>query len=210
MKILFLDDHRAILNLMGNYLEEILNAEILRADSISEFMRLNQDVDIYIIDLSLDEGSGFDILDTLSNQKNKKVIVYTSNMEPGVIKHLYNLKIVRGVVNKSSSESELVKAVRSVLNGNEFLCITSNRIINSSRTNYYDLSDELAELTTREREIVNLIWQNLSTEEIANRLYVSPLTINNHRKNIKKKLGADSLISILKISFKKGYINNLT
>lgn len=210
MKILFLDDHRAILNLMGNYLEEILNAEILKADSISEFMRLNQDVDIYIIDLSLDEGSGFDILDTLSNQKNKKVIVYTSNMEPGVIKHLYNLKIVKGLVNKSSSESELVEAVKSVLNGNEFLCITSNRIINSSRTNYYDLSDELAELTTREREIVNLIWQNLSTEEIANRLYVSPLTINNHRKNIKKKLGADSLISILKISFKKGYINNLT
>ena len=209
-KILFLDDHKVILSLVGKYLSDNLDAEIVKANNITEFMELDHDIDLYIIDLSLDEGSGFDVLDILSKDYRNKVIVFTSNVESGVIRHLYNLKIVNGIVNKSSEESELVVAVESVSNGGEFLCKRSSKIIDSSKRNYYDLSDKLAELSVREREVLKLIWENHSTKEIAKLLFVSSFTINNHRKNIRKKLGADSLVSILKIAFKKGYLTTIT
>lgn len=210
MKILILDDHKVILNFVGGYLRTELNAEIIGVNSISDFSKDSYDVDIYIIDLTLEDGTGFDILDILSKNKNNKVIVYTSNIEPGVIRHLFKLKMVKGVVNKVSDESELVNAVNAVFGGEEYLCKKSNQIINSTKKKYYDLTEDEAELTPREREVLKLVWDNYTTEEIANKLFISPKTVENHRKNIKKKLGADSLISVLKKAFKKGYINTIT
>lgn len=209
MKILLLDDHKVILNLVGDFLSNNLNAEVIKVSSIEEFNKNATNIDLFIIDLSLEDGSGFDVLDILSKSKEKNVIIYTSNTDPGIIRHLLKLKLVRSVVNKSSNENELLIAVKSVMKGQEFICKKTSLIINTTKRSYLDLEDNDTELTHREREIVNLMWNNLSSQEIADKLFLSINTVENHRKNIKRKLGADSVISILKISLKKGYINTL-
>jgi len=209
MKILLLDDHIVILNLVGDFLSNNLNAEVIKVSSIEEFNKNATNIDLFIIDLSLEDGSGFDVLDILSKSKEKNVIIYTSNTDPGIIRHLLKLKLVRSVVNKSSNENELLIAVKSVMKGQEFICKKTSLIINTTKRSYLDLEDNDTELTHREREIVNLMWNNLSSQEIADKLFLSINTVENHRKNIKRKLGADSVISILKISLKKGYINTL-
>jgi DNA-binding NarL/FixJ family response regulator len=209
MKILLLDDHKVILNLVGDFLSNNLNAEVIKVSSIEEFNKNATNIDLFIIDLSLEDGSGFDVLDILSKSKEKNVIIYTSNTDPGIIRHLLKLKLVRSVVHKSSNEDELLMAVKSVMKGQEFICKKTSLIINTTKRSYLDLEDNDTELTHREREIVNLMWNNLSSQEIADKLFLSINTVENHRKNIKRKLGADSVISILKISLKKGYINTL-
>ena len=209
-KILMLDDHKVILNLVGDYLTKNLEIDVISALSIEEFESINENIDIYILDFSLEDGNGFDVLEILSSQNKHDVIIYTSNMEPGVIKHLIKHKLVKGVVNKASSEVELVNSVKAVLAGNEFLCKRSIQIINSTRRSIYDLELQEAELTNREREILNLIWDNLSTEDISKKLSISTHTVENHRKNIKRKFGADSIISIIRIAISKGYINTLS
>lgn len=209
-KILILDDHGVILNLVGKYLEENLKAEVVKVKSIEEFNKINDNIDVYIIDLSLTNGSGFDVLDILSKKKEDKVIVYTSNTDSGIIRHLFNLNYVKGIVNKASDESELVNAVNAVATGSEYLCKKSSQILNNTTKSFYDLEDEIKELTTREREVLNLIWDNLSSNEISEKLFISVHTVEHHRRNIKKKLGADSIISIIKTSLNKGYINTLT
>lgn len=209
MKILLLDDHKVILNLVGDFLSNNLNAEVIKVSSIEEFNKNATNIDLFIIDLSLEDGSGFDVLDILSKSNEKNVIIYTSNTDPGIIRHLLKLKLVRSVVHKSSNEDELLMAVKSVMKGQEFICKKTSLIINTTKRSYLDLEDNDTELTHREREIVNLMWNNLSSQEIADKLFLSINTVENHRKNIKRKLGADSVISILKISLKKGYINTL-
>lgn len=209
MKILLLDDHKVILNLVGDFLSNNLNAEVIKVSSIEEFNKNATNIDLFIIDLSLEDGSGFDVLDILSKSNEKNVIIYTSNTDPGIIRHLLKLKLVRSVVHKSSNEDELLMAVKSVMKGEEFICKKTSLIINTSKRSYLDLEDNDTELTHREREIVNLMWNNLSSQEIADKLFLSINTVENHRKNIKRKLGADSVISILKICLKKGYINTL-
>jgi len=209
-KILILDDHGVILNLVGKYLEENLKTEVVKVKTIEEFNKNNYSIDVYIIDLNLPDGSGFDVLEVLYKKQEDKVIVYTSNSDSGIIRHLFNLSYVKGIVNKASDESELVNAVKSVATGSEYLCKKTSQILNNSSKSFYDLDDEMKELTTREREVLNLIWNNLSSNEISEKLFISVHTVEHHRRNIKKKLGADSIISIIKTSLKKGYINTLT
>lgn len=209
-RILLLDDHRVILNLVGDYIETNLNYEVIKVTSINEFTQHAKNIDLFIIDLTLEDGSGFDVLDELAKSKETNVIVYTSNTDPGILRHLFKIKLVKGLVHKSSNEEELAHAIESVFNGNEYACAKTNQLINSTRRSYFDFDDEDSTLTHREREIVSLIWSNLTSQEIADKLFISINTVESHRKNIKRKLGADSVISIIKISLKRGYLNTLS
>lgn len=207
--ILILDDHKVILNLVGSYLEQNLNSNIIRVESIDDLKEIDSDIDIYIIDMSLDKGNGFDVLDFLIERNASSVIIYTSNINPGVIKHLYEHKLVKAIVNKASDESSLLEAVNTVLSGDKYICSRSESIINSSKKSYYDLKPKETELTNRQREILQLIWENYSSDQIAEKLGISKFTVEGHRKNIKRKLGADSLVTVIKIAMDKGYINTL-
>lgn len=208
--ILILDDHPAILNLVGDYLESNLNACIIRVKSIDELKAIDLDIDIYIIDMGLNNGNGFDVLELLTERDAKNVVVFTSNIDPGVISHLYQHRLVRAIVNKSSEVGELLDAVNQVLSGDKYICSNSQKIINSIRKSYYNLEPQETELTSRQREILQLIWENYSTEEISGKLDISKFTVEGHRRNIKRKLGADSIVSVIKIGIEKGYINTMT
>lgn len=62
-------------------------------------------------------------------------------------------------------------------------------------------------LTKREMEVLQLIGQELTTEQIATRLQVSIPTIETHRHNLLQKLGAKSVVGMIKIAFKQGLID---
>lgn len=208
-KVLILDDHKIILDHVGKYIADNIDVQIETAQNIEEFQEKLNTVEFFIIDLSLEEGTGFDALDILSKYKKQNVIIFTSNIDPGIIRHLFKHKLVKGIVNKASDGSELLEAIKALQEGKEYLCTKSNRILNSNRRSYFDLDDEEGQLTAREREVLDYMWNNYSSEEIAHKLGISPYTVENHRKNIKRKLVADSLISIIKIALEKGYINTL-
>jgi LuxR family transcriptional regulator of spore coat protein len=61
-------------------------------------------------------------------------------------------------------------------------------------------------LTKREMEVLQLVSQELTTEQIATRLQVSIPTIETHRHNLLQKLGAKSVVGMIKIAFKQGLI----
>ena len=207
--ILILDDHKVILNLVGEYIESNLQSNIIKVQSIEELKTIKFDIDVYIIDMGLDEGNGFEVLELLAEKEAENVIIYTSNFDPGVLKHLHEHRLVKAVVNKASNENELLDAITHVLSGGYYICSKSKNIIDSVKRSYYDLETDETELTNRQREILQLIWENFSSDEIADKLGISKFTVEGHRKNIKRKLGADSLVSIIKIAIDKGYINTI-
>jgi DNA-binding CsgD family transcriptional regulator len=62
------------------------------------------------------------------------------------------------------------------------------------------------ELTPREAEIINLLWEELSADEISFKLGISPRTVEAHRWNIKQKTGAKNTVGIIKFALKAGFI----
>lgn len=80
--------------------------------------------------------------------------------------------------------------------------------MNNSKRSIYNLDDPEKALSVREREVLKLMWENQSSEEISSALSISYHTVETHRKSIKKKLGGNSLIETLRIALDKGYIDS--
>jgi DNA-binding NarL/FixJ family response regulator len=65
-------------------------------------------------------------------------------------------------------------------------------------------SDAYAELTEREREVIQLVSEGLHTKEIADRLHISPKTVLAHRERVMRKLGVDSIAALTRYALREG------
>lgn len=114
-----------------------------------------------------------------------------------------------GYFVKGGSSSELVSAVRAVQKGDVFLYPTMAKKLLSDylqRVRSGQGVESYDGLTSREREIVKLIAEDLNNQEIAERLVLSPLTVQTHRANIMAKLGLHSRAELVKYAIKHGFI----
>jgi two-component system response regulator NreC len=115
-----------------------------------------------------------------------------------------------GYIPKRAAPDDLIAAIRVVYQGNVFLHATLARFL------IHDVLhgphggravDTLAEpLTEREREVLTLIAEGLTSREIAERLVVSPKTVDRHRENIMGKLNLHSRVELVKYAIERGLI----
>jgi Response regulator containing a CheY-like receiver domain and an HTH DNA-binding domain len=113
-----------------------------------------------------------------------------------------------GYILKDSGPSELVHAVRQVIQGQRFLSPKlSERLINA----YLENTDKTAldtyeTLTDREREVLQLVSEGLTTPEIARRLSISPRTAELHRSRMMSKLGLRNQTDLIRYALKRGIL----
>lgn len=210
-QIALLEDHEILRNLTANYILSKIESNIdsyNNSNSLLERIKSGKVYDYLIVDLQLDFGDGFEILDTQKLVSGgPKIIIHTSNKDAGVIKHCIELG-ANAIVSKSSNEQELLNAIIVLENSKSFYCPKITSILNNSKRSIYDLDEPEKALSIREREVLKLMWENLSSEEISSNLSISYYTVETHRKSIKKKLGGNSLIETLRIALDKGYIDS--
>ncbi|MCA9749115.1 MAG: response regulator transcription factor [Romboutsia sp.] len=200
-------------NLTTNYILSKIESNIdsyNNSNSLLERIKSGKEYDFLIVDLQLDFGDGFEILDSQKSLVNKsKIIIHTSNKDAGVIKHCIELG-ANAIVSKSSNEQELLNSIIVLENETTYYCPKITSILNNSRRSIYDLDEPEKALSIREREVLKLMWENRSSEEISSLLSISYYTVETHRKSIKKKLGGNSLIETLRIALDKGYIDSFS
>jgi len=113
-----------------------------------------------------------------------------------------------GYVLKESQASDLVKAIREVAAGRRYLSPPLSersledylRKMQSAPDDPYDL------LTTREREVLQLVAEGHTSAEIADRLFISPRTAEGHRANLMRKLGLQNHTDLVLFALKKGIL----
>lgn len=103
-----------------------------------------------------------------------------------------------GYVLKNASETEIIEAITTVLSGKKYFCDETQELLD-------DKNNEII-ITRREKEVLNLIAEGFTNSEIADKLFISPLTVDSHRKNLIIKLNAKNTASLIKIASQKGYI----
>ncbi len=147
--------------------------------------------DLVLIDISLKEGNGIELVKRvrLLNATTKMLIVSTFQ------ESLYAERALRagalGYLNKQESNEKLIEAIRTVLRGDRYVSAeTTQRLVSQALGKRAITDDPLEKLTDRELEIFRLIGAGVSTSAIADQLFLSPHTVDTHRENIKKKLGA--------------------
>lgn len=113
-----------------------------------------------------------------------------------------------GLIPKEALSTDLITAIHTVHQGNSFLYPSlASMVLENLRDLGQEPSDVDDGLTDREREVVKLLAEDHSCEEIAEMLYLSVSTVLNHRKSIMKKLQIRHPNGIVKYAIRKGLIS---
>ena len=154
--------------------------------------------DLILLDYHLPDGNGIDLCKLIKQENEKiKVLVISSFKEQSIVKLMIDSG-ASGYVLKNASEEEIMDAITTVLAGKIYMCDESREMIEERNAHTI--------VTEREIEVIKLIAGGLTNIEIAEKLFLSPLTVDRHRKNIIIKLNAKNTASLINIAIHKGYI----
>lgn len=157
---------------------------------------------ILLLDFSLPDGDGLELCKKWS--KTFSIIGFTGVEDLTVIKHFLR-NGARGYLSKSAPNDELLTAIRQVASGKDYLhpdialaLATSNPI--------HPNPHYIPKLSMREKEVLELIVAEQTTQEIAEKLFISINTVETHRNHLLQKLGAKNLAGLVRIALEKGLV----
>ncbi len=169
-------------------------------------------VDVVVLDVSLPDRSGIDILNSLRNRYPRvKVIMLSMHSRADYI--LESLQAgAAGYMTKETSPALLVDGIRKVEAGEYFFdTIAMEAIVQKALEHpqrYYDIEDEAYEtLTAREQEVMRLLAEGFSVKRVAQSLSISYRTVENHRTSVFRKLDVKNLAELVHYAEKLGVID---
>ena len=208
-RIVIADDHQFIVDGIKRILSKSSDFEVIgEATDGRELVRLCSKLipDVVVVDIELPVLDGIKATERL-NQSLPEVKVIALSMH-GDIKSLVAMieAGASGYIAKESASTELVLAINAVLKGYYYLCPKMTTTMVESFLGLFDLNafQPGSHLSSREREVLKILSTGAGTKEIAFSLGISPKTVDNHRLNIMRKVGADSLAELIKFAIREG------
>lgn len=203
IKILIIDDHPLVSDGVATMVKGVDYLEVVGAcKSGSEAMDFlsGAEPDVILLDISLPDIDGLDLCNQIRKiNKTVKIIGLTSTNEAGIITQFLS-RGGNGYLLKNMERAELINAIDDVLNDKIFLSKAANQKILEQ---YHTVSDALKStpvLTRREKEIMQLLYDGLTGPQIAEKLFLSPFTIETHRKNLMQKLNVKGTQQMLRFA----------
>ena len=209
--ILLADDH----NIVRQGLRALLQSEphfrlVGEAADGIEAVRLAERLkpDVLITDIMMPGLNGLEVARQVSRSlPNTRIIILSMYTNDAYVIEAFKNGAL-GYVLKDSEASDLIQAVKEVISGNRYLSPPlSERALElymqkleSAPTEPYEL------LTTREREVLQLVAEGKTSAEIANRLFISPRTAEGHRANLMRKLGLQTNADLIRFALKRGIL----
>lgn len=191
-RILVVEDHDATRRGLMSILEDEPDLEVCGSTgSVAAALLLVEKTrpDLAIIDISLKEGSGIELIKHLRKRDRSLKILVFSYQEEDLFAERAIRAGAKGYVNKSESNSTLVTAIRQVLAGRLYVSAKmADRFLFVDREEREGEASPLNTLSDRELEVFDLVSRGMRTREIAAVLHVSIKTVETHENNIKKKL----------------------
>ncbi len=200
--ILIIDDHPLVADGIKTMLKESENLKIIgvcKTASESLSFLMEQTPDIILLDISLPDMDGLQLCEAIRKKnKESKIIGLTSTNEAGIITGLLQ-RGGNGYLLKNMEREDLIEAIATVITGKIYLSKAANERV-LEQFHRLGSTETNPVLTRREKEILKLLSDGLNGPEIAERLFLSPLTVETHRKNLLRKFNAHSVQLLLKIA----------
>jgi len=212
IRIILSDDHSVIRRGLRLVLEQQKDFEVIgetsdgrEAVSLAETHK----PDIAVLDITMPNLNGIEAARQITGkQLSTSIVMLSMHSDESFV--LRALKAgARGYVLKDAPEADLVTAVRMVSNGKSFFSPAVSRLLVEDyvrRLQDKDIEDSYELLTSREREILQLVAEGKSNKDIANMLNLSLYTVETHRSNILEKLNLHSVPELILYAVRKGVI----
>lgn len=216
-KVLIVDDHMIVVEGVKKYISEQPDFEVVGTASDGlEAVRKVKDLkpDIVIMDVAMPNLDGIQATFEIKklNDENR-VVIFTMYTDSAYAVALFRAG-VSAYVLKGEPVSDLLVALKAVRDGGTYFSAVINESIRRHMEHIElgdvkgagEVQDGLAKLSTREKEVLPLLADGNSIREIAERLFISPKTVETHKYNIMEKLGVGSIADLTKIALRKRLI----
>ena len=209
MRILIADDHLIFAQSLASLLATIEGLEVVGVvgnGKLALQKLAHENVDVMLSDLQMPEMSGVELTLQIRQRFSAVKVMILSMVEDAALIREAIQAGAAGFGSKNMDKAELERALRMIANGETYL--SSNILRELTRKSTLSFTDEtkpeMTALSEREISVLRLIAQELSTQEIADQLFVSVNTVETHRKHLFQKLGVKNVIGLIKFALRHG------
>lgn len=202
---IFVEGLRNVLAIPSGRFHFLLKGVLQNTTDLPEALVRSQ-IDLLLMDMNLSDSDGLKVLPVLKKaHKHLRILLFTQSDDMRLVKAAFRAG-GDGLLLRSTSRDELLRAVEDVIAGKTFLGkgVTLTEGMAGLGKDAGLPENRFARkfgLTRREIEVMGYIGQVLSNKDIADKLYISDQTVSVHRKNIMRKLGVNNTASLIKIAF---------
>lgn len=208
IKVLVADDHTMFVDGIDSILKDEKDIEVIGrcydGPSVIQFLK-NEDADLVLLDVNLPEMNGIEVCKQVNKDyKNTKILAISMFNEESFVTEILNHG-AEGYILKNTGREELLTAIRTVNGGNTYFSkdvtqtimkslMKSRKASNSSKSGF------IPKISRREKEVLKLIVEEYTTQEIANELFISLKTVESHRSSLLAKMNARNTAGLVRIT----------
>jgi len=205
IRVLLVDDHAVVRQGYRRLIESQDEIEVVgeAGDASSGYLSYkNLMPDVAVIDISMPGRGGIDLVQQLRRyDPAARILMFTMHANASYAEQAFRAG-AQGYVTKSSPPDDLIGAIKTVYSGRPALCAEINSAIAANRL--FREGSALDSLSPREFEILRMILDEKTTEEISDAFSLSPKTVANYHYAIKSKLGVRTDIELVYFCLKQG------
>lgn len=212
IRVLVVDDHTivrdgicALLGLVGDM--EVVGEATNGKEALESVKELMPDV--VLMDIAMPIMGGLEATRRIRKEFPRTRIVALTQYDDKEYVYPVIEAGADGFISKVAASSELTSAIRSVYQGDSFLSPSIAKLFVQDYRRGFDTSggqDPYEQLTGRERDVLKLVSEGYTTQEIADMLVISPKTVEGHKTSLMAKLGLHNRIDLVKYAIRRGII----
>lgn len=205
-KVILVDDHPVVMEGLKALLSNNEHLSVVGGFTTGKetltFLKRNN-VDVIFLDIALPDMNGLDLCRTLKEQYPDTLILAISNHDERSMISQMLQNGASGYLLKNSSSEELMQAIEQALRGELALTPEVKKVLIHGAI---EKTRNIPRLTRREREIIKLVADGLTTANIAEKLFISPLTVETHRRNLMQKFEVANTAALIKTAVDAGLL----
>lgn len=210
IQVAITDDHLLIINGINDLLSRIdgilLSASYLDATATRNGLEKSVP-DVLLLDINLPDGDGIQLCHELTRKyPSMRIIALTTYNQNVLVKNMMR-NGASGFLIKNISAEELESAIRTVHRGEQYIQPEiKESLLRDSLGTPEPRTMFRPKLTRREKEVLGLIMDEFTTQEIADKLFLSPKTVETHRLNLLQKMGVRNTAGLVKEAINQGLL----
>ncbi|MBK6291768.1 MAG: response regulator transcription factor [Ignavibacteria bacterium] len=207
LNILIADDHDIFIEALVSLLQDSAEINVLATASTGQdavrLVEEHPEADVLVLDISMPMMDGIEALAEIRKSKNMiPVLMLTQEYAGGTISRAMKAG-ASGYVLKTAGRDEFMLAIATVARGEEYISDAAKASLIQRVTGKKEAGENIP-LTRAELEVLRLVANGKTTKEIAEQLFVSPFTVETHRRNLLQKLSLRNAAALVRYAIENG------